>query len=388
MAALRPVRNLESEIPLFQVAETGSVTQIGRLISIHPRSFVLILDATPFRPQYFPDIPFFLDDIRPQGFLGRAFTQKYADLKLPPRILDWRSEDILEALARRGADLTGNLFLGSESFERYQVLGSSDDSNAESYVTLAQAAVDGHPPGSSAGGEQPKFGTRRISDSGEIQKVLVKFSPAGQSFAAERWRDLLICESLALEILREAGLRAVESQILESGGRTFLETVRFDRVGARGRRGILSLAALENQYIGRNENWAASAQELEKQGIISGEDLQRIQKLECFGRLIANTDRHPGNLSFFWELGSSGASLAPVYDMLPMLYAPSGGGEEIRREFSMPTFDHTLLSAWKEMTPWAIRYWERIQATPALSSAFRMRVAKNANLIRIEGRRL
>lgn len=51
-----------------------------------------------------------------------------------------------------------------------------------------------------------------------------------------------------------------------------------------------------------------------------------------FGQLIAYTDMHDGNLSFV--PGQPGPWLAPVYDMLPMLYAPQRGVELPERAFT------------------------------------------------------
>jgi hypothetical protein len=46
--------------------------------------------------------------------------------------------------------------------------------------------------------------------------------------------------------------------------------------------------------------------------------------LWAFGVLIANTDRHNGNLSFIGE--GRPYDLAPAYDMTPMAFAPRSGG--------------------------------------------------------------
>ena len=386
LAALRNVRTMGSSTPLFLVSTEGEVTSIGQMLSIYPTSFVIIMNSNPSKPIYYPGLPYFLDDLRPQGFLGKSFGQKHLDLKLPPRILDWNSNDVLEAIANRGEDLVGNILVGAESFERFQSLckrriEASETIEAEnprkSYVQYAQAAIDGEPAGSSLGGEQPKFCAVLLNTGGVYRRIIVKFSPKGDTFSARRWRDLLICESLSLEVLRSHGILAAEGRILEAGGRTFLETNRFDRVGLHGRKGMLSLAALENGWMGHGSNWAISASLLERQNKISKEDLKTIQKLECFGRLIANSDRHPGNLSFYWQPGEDKARLAPVYDMLPMLYAPSSGGEDTARIFTLPTYDHTLLDAWKDSVSLAIQFWKKVVEDLRVSQEFRNIAGQN-----------
>lgn len=387
LAALRGVRGMNPVIPIFQVSAAGEADLLGNLVTLYPSASALQMKALPLKPQMYPGLPFFLDDVRPQGFLGRAFTQRYPDLRLPPRILDWNNDDILEAIARRGEDLTGNLLLGAESFERFQQMQRIAPevvrvhSPEEDYLRYAQAALDGEPAGSSAGGEHPKFGATLQGAKGEFKKVLVKFSPLGKTFLAKRWRDLLICESLALETLRSHGISAAESRIVEAGGRTFLETVRFDRVGKLGRRGMVSLAAIENEWTGHGSNWSSSADLLLRKKKISPADLRTIQLLECFGRLIANSDRHSGNLSFFWQPGGETAVLAPVYDMLPMLYAPGSGGEDTGKIFILPTYDHTLLDAWKEARRMAMDYWDRVRRDTRISRGFREIAESNLKIV-------
>ena len=46
-------------------------------------------------------------DMKPSGFMGRAFPQQHEDLALPRRISDWTDDHILVALGRRGDDLGG-----------------------------------------------------------------------------------------------------------------------------------------------------------------------------------------------------------------------------------------------------------------------------------------
>jgi hypothetical protein len=387
LAALRSIRNLGGEFPVFQIGENGDITRIGTLYSLYPALFSFLPKDDPFKPEVYPGVPFFLDDARPQGFLGRSFSLKHSELQLPPRTLDWTQDDVLEAMARRGEDLVGNLMIGAESFERLQVsLGSRtqtiDAAHVdEAYIQAAQAATEGDLVGSSAGGEHPKFGATITHKKHVTSKVLVKFSPKGDSFQAKRWRDLLISESAALTLLQSHGLESVQNRIIDAGGRIFLETIRFDRVGARGRKGVLSLGALENEWTGGSPHWATTALQLRQEDRIGEEDLGKIQTLECFGRLIANSDRHPGNLSFYWNPGDARARLAPVYDMLPMLYAPTTGGEDAGRTFQLPTYDHTLLSAWKTALPMAKEYWETLAGDTRLSKEFRRIARENIGIL-------
>jgi hypothetical protein len=132
--------------------------------------------------------------MRPQGYLGRGFPIHHPELGLTGRILDWSDDHQLIALSKRGEDCVGNLLVGEESLDRF-IGGTSPSYNRADYPALATGALAGQ-PGSSVGGEHPKF----VVYSGN-RHVLVKFA-GGDGSAADRWRDLLLCEHLALEMLQ------------------------------------------------------------------------------------------------------------------------------------------------------------------------------------------
>ena len=76
---------------------------------------------------------------------------------------------------------------------------------------------------------------------------------------------------------------------------------------------------------------------LEALGLLQPAVQEQCATLWHFGQLIANEDMHEGNLSFQPALpGEVGLRLAPVYDMLPMMYAPARGVEIAPREFTPP----------------------------------------------------
>jgi FixJ family two-component response regulator len=70
--------------------------------------------------------------------------------------------------------------------------------------------------------------------------LLVKFSEAEPSPVSERWRDLLLAEHLALEVLREAGWPAAQTHIVDFGGQRFFESHRFDARAYESFRELLS----------------------------------------------------------------------------------------------------------------------------------------------------
>jgi hypothetical protein len=224
--------NLDSSrFPLFRITATGAAESAGELITLAARQSVWMPTG-----RVSDDLPIELVDARPSGFLGGHFAAAHADLRLPPRLTDWSDHHILIAMSRRGEDLPGNLIVGDESFARWQALGGVAATRHE-YPTLANATIAGHPPGSSVGGERPKFGV--LVDG---RHMLVKFAARGGAtdVVARRWCDLLILEGVALDVVGSRGISAARTNVIETPSHWFLESERFDRVGVRGRRGFES----------------------------------------------------------------------------------------------------------------------------------------------------
>ena len=114
--------------------------------------------------------------------------------------------------------------------------------------------------------------------------MLVKFSPPIDTANGQRWSDLLIAEHLALQTLKQYGMATADSAIVSTAGRTFLEVVRFDRTPCLGRRGMVSLDAVSNEFVGHNKAWDEQAQSLLA--------LKKISRSDYQTRLIANEDMH------------------------------------------------------------------------------------------------
>lgn len=379
----RDVPGVGRQVPVHAVQPDGSVQFFGTLYPLAPEGFWMDeADREHGQSARHESLPWFLYDMRPQGFLGRGFVGRHAALQLPANLAHWNDDHILKALVNAGEDLPGNLLVGAAAFDRFMALPSplrvaapvaSDP--AIDYPAMATQALDLGTPGSSAGGEQPKFGAVR-----DGHAVLVKFSPADDSTASQRWRDLLVCEGLAVQTLAEAGVPAAHSRIEVAGGRVFLESRRFDRTASGGRVGMVSLEVYDRQYIGAGHNWVDTAHRSDVAGPerLHPDDVHTIGLLDAFGALIANTDRHHGNLSLL--LHEHRWRLAPAYDMLPMLYAPVAG-EVVPRDFlaqpPRPTV-HTL-AVWPRALALALGFWRSAAADPRISPAFRAIAQANAD---------
>nr|BCG50879.1 hypothetical protein [Enterobacter cloacae] len=230
---------------------------------------------------------------------------------------------------------------------------------AMDYPSLALAVSSGEVPGSSAGGEQPKFCTYT-----ERGHVIVKFTAADDNPISERWRDLLLAEHLALSVL------GVETEAFDFAGQRFLEIPRFDRIGQLGRKGLFSLRALEAEFVGRaREAWPVLVNELVKQGCVHPDAATGTARLWAFGMLIGNTDMHHGNLSFISAHGRP-YHLAPAYDILPMGFAPKSGGEIVNTLRPATLLDAIGGETWREALELAERFYALARDCDRFSASF------------------
>jgi len=369
-ALLRPIRG-ESRFPLYRISAEGQASPAGILLPTWPQGSCLHLDQHD-QGRFYDGLPWFLQEMRPQGFLGRQWGREYApQLGLTDDIRLWSDEQCLMALASGGIDMPGAFIVGDMTYQRWLQQPApqaiSEAQKIARYPLMAQQALSGDEPGSSAGGEQPKFLCYAATANGD-RHCLVKFTVARQSDNAERWRDLLRAEHLALQHLLAAGLPAAHSQLIDSKGQLFLEVQRFDRIHQRGRRCMSSLEAVSAEFIGHQQHWPDALRELQRQQRVDAVAVERGTLQWAFGRLIANSDMHAGNLSFFTD--EERFSLTPAYDMLPMALAPNSQGH-MRDEVKL-TLDFALPGAvWRAASAMAKIYWQAIAEDAAFSANFR-----------------
>jgi DNA-binding Lrp family transcriptional regulator len=371
----RTVPGVGREVPIMRVDEDGQPSPFARMVPLAGGA-VWVDEADGVSMQH-GGLPWFLDDMRPQGFMGRTFAYAHPELQLGTDPRHWNDDDVLRALALFGDDLPGNLIVGEAAFQRFHTLperASRVDSAAD-YPRLAEQAMQGTLGGSSAGGEQPKFCTITAG-----RHVIVKFSPAGDAPVDQRTRDLLICEHLALQTLADAGLPAAKTQAFTAAGRVFLESERFDRTAQGGRIGMVSLLVFDAEYVGEMDNWAATANRLLARGLLTADDARTLRLLEAYGMLIANTDRHYGNISLI--LANDDWALSPTYDMLPMLYAPVGG-ELVARDFAARPLQPTAatLPEWAQARALAAVFWQTAAGDARISDGFRAIASENLSHI-------
>jgi hypothetical protein len=240
----------------------------------------------------------------------------------------WGGRAVIEAMIRFGGDFTGAWVLGREALA--SALASRPVSvvmaeRPSRYQELAERALRGDLVGSSAGGEQPKF-VVDVRDEA-VRHFIVKFSPPIAEPVGRRWADLLYAEHVAASIMAANGFTVACSEVIDAGGRRFLEVERFDRTPRAGRLPIISLRVVAAALLdGIGYPWTEYSRLLQERGWLIEDEAGQLASAWEFGRLIGNTDMHEGNASLIFT-SERPARLAPIYDMLPMVYRPGSQGQ-------------------------------------------------------------
>jgi HipA-like C-terminal domain len=364
---LRNVRGLGTHWPIYRISEQGEADQLGELHALNQGAFWLnggsSIDwlTAEFQDGVFPDFPWFLSDLRPQGFLGRALARKVAPIFMcdaDPRT--WSADLCLHALLAFGSDLSGDLVLGAAALEAAQNFVPQVQTS-DAFPALAERALSGELIGSSAAGEQPKFSCWLRNAAGEIGAYQIKFSPPMTTDAGRRWGDLLVAEAIADRLLGGTG------DTIEVGNRRFLVSPRFDRFGTHGRRGLVSIGAVDTAYFGGLDDWVSCASRFEQAGWLSHADAETLRLRYFFGRAIGNTDMHFGNASLIFSTELP-MVLAPSYDMLPMIYAPLANGEVLKRTFTPPVLSNDPLQ--RKAYVLAKQFWALVAQDSRISTVF------------------
>ena len=388
-------RGMLADLPVYTINPEGQAELLAPLAPLQGAGCWMPLAGSGWpvpneaRDGWWPGLAYPLYDMRPQGYMGRLFAHaEHRALGVPPDPQAWSDDDVLHVLSQRGSDTSGCWIVGDAAYALWQAqrqtqpLPLAPEATAAAYAQLASEAVASGVPGSSAAGEFPKFAARRTAPHGTASgtpHVLVKFSGADTaSPTVRRWSDLLVCEHLALQhAARLPGVQAAASRILAHGGRTFLEVERFDRHGEHGRSPLCSLETANAALLGdASRDWTVLAARFTGQGLLAPDDVQHIARLWWFGRLIANTDMHLGNLAF--RPAGGRLALAPAYDMLPMLHAPLPGGEVPERLFEPPLPLPTQRAAWHEAWRVAQDFWRAAAADERISAGFQAVCAEHA----------
>ena len=366
----KSIRGLPAQQPIFWTDEAGTIRRIGQLSFlagdwVHVRTD-LVDSVTQGR------LPWYLSPLQAQGFLGRLLARRLEALGVATDPEAWDIESVLFA-ATQLPDWPGALGIGESSSPAHtRVIPAGIGAQARALDEIADDVARTLPAGSSAGGEQPKFLARLAGTGGATDHVLVKFSPPISTPVGQRWSDLLHAEALAAEVLAAHGVSVAKTRVVRTALRTYLISERFDRIGASGRRHVVSIGAVHRAFVaGPYGHWALScAQLVEQRRLPKGDDARALALLQ-FGRLIGNADMHAGNLGLRVDgdsLARGRFTLAPVYDMLPMRWRPDPG---LGGAGDYSPFEPEPGSANSAARVPAMEFWARLEALQQVSRELR-----------------
>ena len=392
---IRPVAPLAGawQWPIYRVNASGNTEKIAHLYSVYPAESYLVeyfrsnnipnLQLSFGEWTFYESLPWWLTDMRPQGFLGRSLAQQLhkqgEHFNVDPR--QWHEDQVLAVLVRFPQDHIGNLLVGESAYQLWQQRDQHQKISDAQAAALAEAIANGEHFESSAQGEQPKFMARLAEGD-----CLVKFSGAITQVqldsVANRWADLLQAEALAATILNNNFARiAAPSRCWQANQRTFMASLRFDRNNAGGRKGVISFTSLDAEFVGKgSEPWPVIVNSLYQQGIVSEQAVSQCKIAWAFGQLIANSDMHLGNISVM-SSGSRPYEIAPIYDMLPMHFAPTPAGDLPSKPRAIPQHPAVAPLYWQMALPVAQQFWQAVLLHPQISTHFKVLAAQQQQLL-------
>lgn len=379
---VREIMGRAAQQPMYLTDESGISSLWGRLTFVEGQR--LHVQTPDINTTTQGDLPWFLEAMRPQGFLGRLRGQAIGFADANPE--NWSLEQTLYAILAFEHDGPGALTLGQETGEFLPEAPLDSEQRTLHYDRLASNVTQTLPAGSSAGGEQPKF-LVHLDAPTDYECLVVKFTPPRGTLFGERWHDLLHTEFIALQTLEKHGFKTAKTRIVQSSQRTYLESVRFDRIGLNGKRHVVPLAPIHKAFVGGSrQNWATSCDKLAELDHLPRQEAQTVHVLLYFGRLIGNTDMHFGNLSLavndMARLATPKFSLAPCYDMLTMAYKPG----EFRGDLSydpleVPRKPLGADTQWQQALTMAKEFWETLGDTEAVSVDLRRAAINQLKLL-------
>ncbi|WP_113907617.1 type II toxin-antitoxin system HipA family toxin YjjJ [Aliidiomarina celeris] len=370
-------------LPVYRVDKARTVSKIAHLYSVFPAESYLVeyfrenkeqeRSETVVEWTYFESLPWWLTDMRPQGFLGRSFANQLRErgelVDADPRM--WSEDEILSMLAKHPQEGIGNLLLGEEAYRQWLHLSEAVSISDSEAAERAEAIARGEHFDSSAQGEQPKF-IARIAGAECIVKFSGQVDQTEVDTVANRWADLLHVEALTSNVLNHSlpDIAAV-NRTFQANGRTFMASERFDRTAKGGRVGVISLSSLDAEFVGKaNQPWPVIMQVLANSKIVTEKAVVNSKVVWAFGQLIANSDMHLGNLSVL-NVSGRPYPLAPIYDMLPMHFAPTAAGDLPAKPRDITLCLEVERVHWELAYPMALELWQRVIEHPNISDHFK-----------------
>ena len=91
--ALRDTNRGIGEIPVYRVSAEGTLRELGTLIPVRPEGYVMV--QADGKTLHSESLPWWLYDMRPQGYLGRAYASRHAQMLGLPAALNCSSSDLI-----------------------------------------------------------------------------------------------------------------------------------------------------------------------------------------------------------------------------------------------------------------------------------------------------
>ncbi len=142
---------------------------------------------------------------------------------------------------------------------------------------------------------------------------------------------------------------------------------------------MISMQAIDSEYVGDGADWPISLNALFENNLISDEHLFDACVLWEFGYLINNTDMHLGNISL--AMDGNIFRVLPAYDMCSMGFRPHG--DEVPAYHFKPAPLHSRLNtlsdnqnAMARVVDMAVDFWQRVAADTRISNELREFLAK------------
>ena len=123
----RTLNGKNATIPVYAIDEQGIPNQVEELHLIAPHGTVFDVGRMgwPMEQEFatgvWPDgLPYPLQDMFPQGYLGRQFARREGvQLGVSSNPKEWSDDDILTILLAKGTDTSGNLLLGDQALQTW-----------------------------------------------------------------------------------------------------------------------------------------------------------------------------------------------------------------------------------------------------------------------------
>lgn len=146
-----------------------------------------------------------------------------------------------------------------------------------------------------------------------------------------QYRCLPELEDVTMKMASAAGIRTVEHTLIPmADGELGYLTKRIDRDGKGGKISMLDMCQLSNRLTEHKYDgtYPQLADTLKRYSSAPMLDVQRFWELVVFSWITGNSDMHCKNFSLI-DMGGREYTLAPAYDLLPVLLADPQDSEEM-----------------------------------------------------------